>query len=465
MFFGNREKDLKISSLEEEVESLKRQVQSKDKELEELKNNLQTKLEIQESENHKEELELFKNIASLSQEEALVVFSPSNELFFANKLAKENINNFKIVLDAALSKSQTLIMDDCEAKVLLKSYKDYKMVSLKKTSVHDNRDGGLLERHNYNMTSSLGNTQSTYLLLLDELKEMMKESKETAGGSTEGLNLTTKIVSDTANLQEQIELENEAVNSLVSKSKDISSVINIIQEIAFQTNILSLNAAVEAATAGEAGKGFAVVAQEVRNLATRSADAAKQIKDVVDSIQLDTVKIKESADVVSDVVVNTKTRIDTLGSLMNTFQKNANRSVYKVESISNTIFINLAKLDHVIYKNNLYQLIFGEEHDFKSVDHHNCRLGKWYHTGLGKEEFSFVPSYKHLDKFHHIVHAEANELANECSGNEVSCSKQLIEDKIALVENSSEQVFFYLDKILEEKNEVVMKEAADKLFN
>jgi methyl-accepting chemotaxis protein len=69
---------------------------------------------------------------------------------------------------------------------------------------------------------------------------------------------------------------------LVSKSKDIAQVINIIQEIAFQTNILSLNAAVEAATAGEAGKGFAVVAQEVRNLASRSAEAAKEIKNIVE---------------------------------------------------------------------------------------------------------------------------------------------------------------------------------------
>ena len=84
-----------------------------------------------------------------------------------------------------------------------------------------------------------------------------------------------------------------------------------------------------------------------------------------------------------------------------------------------------------------------------------CELHKLrcsYDTGLGKEQFSFVPSYKGLEKHHHIVHHEANILAKECSGHSVSCSKQLIEDKIVLVENGSEQVFIYLDKILEEKN-------------
>ncbi|WP_407057237.1 CZB domain-containing protein [Aliarcobacter skirrowii] len=133
--------------------------------------------------------------------------------------------------------------------------------------------------------------------------------------------------------------------------------------------------------------------------------------------------------------------------------------------MSNKIFINLAKLDHVIYKNNLYQLIFGNPNNFKAVDHTQCRLGQWYNTGLGKQEFSFVASYKGLDNPHAAVHKEANILAKECSGNEISCSKELIEEKIELVENASEKVFVYLDKILEEKNNAVMKDAATKLFN
>jgi methyl-accepting chemotaxis protein len=73
----------------------------------------------------------------------------------------------------------------------------------------------------------------------------------------------------------------KAMNEIDTEVNAINEAISVIDQIAFQTNILSLNAAVEAATAGEAGKGFAVVAQEVRNLASRSAEAANEIKTLV----------------------------------------------------------------------------------------------------------------------------------------------------------------------------------------
>ncbi|WP_419678210.1 methyl-accepting chemotaxis protein [Aliarcobacter lanthieri] len=462
MFFGNKDNEKKISLLQQDIEKLRQELDIKNQELENIKN---SSLKLQKVTSNKDEIiELLKNIASVSQEEGLIVFDENDKVFFVNDNTRRNLSDFSPILNALKSGEDSIVLEECEVNIVVKKYGNYNIVSLRKTSIHDNKEDGLLSRHNKNMTKSLGDTQTTYMDLLEELQDMQKESKETANGSTDGLHLIKEIVLDTDNLYKEIATENEVVNSLVAKSKDIAQVINIIQEIAFQTNILSLNAAVEAATAGEAGKGFAVVAQEVRNLASRSADAAKQIKDVVNTIQSETEKIKDSSDVVTNVVNETKSRINSLSKLMYTFQKNSNRGVYEVESISNKIFINLAKLDHVIYKNNLYQLIFGNDNNFKPVDHHNCRLGKWYDTGLGKEQFSFVPSYKGLEKYHHTVHHEANILAKECSGNSVSCSKQLIEDKIDLVEKASQQVFIYLDKILEEKNEAIMKEAAKTLF-
>ncbi|MDF6903130.1 methyl-accepting chemotaxis protein, partial [Escherichia coli] len=76
---------------------------------------------------------------------------------------------------------------------------------------------------------------------------------------------------------------NKAMDDIDKQVNSINEAISVIDQIAFQTNILSLNAAVEAATAGEAGKGFAVVAQEVRNLASRSAEAAREIKAIVEN--------------------------------------------------------------------------------------------------------------------------------------------------------------------------------------
>ena len=99
--------------------------------------------------------------------------------------------------------------------------------------------------------------------------QMAKYASEVTVSANNGQNLATQTT--------------KAMDDINTEVTSISEAISIIDQIAFQTNILSLNAAVEAATAGEAGKGFAVVAQEVRNLAARSADAANEIKALVEN--------------------------------------------------------------------------------------------------------------------------------------------------------------------------------------
>ena len=463
MFFGNAK--------DKEIELLKKKIQELESKVVQEQQNAQNKIDDLNKEYENKILDLQKqnkqlnSIASYSTTEAILAINRNNQIIFSNDKAQQNIKDVSSVVSAVSKGDKMIIIADCEAKIESKKFDDITVVSLVRTSIHDDKDGGLLHKHNTNMNESLANTQSVYLNLLEELNDMSQESKDTSDGSIKGLELTQSIVADTKNLNAQIVMENEIVTNLVQKSDDIAQAITVIDQISFQTNILSLNAAVEAATAGEAGKGFAVVAQEVRNLASRSADAAKEIKDVVVAIQEETARMKHSSEVVSKVVVETKQRVDMLIKLMGQFQKNAGRSVYEVDAISNKIFINLAKLDHVIYKNNLYQLLFGESTDFKPTAHLDCRLGKWYNSGLGKTQFGATKSYSSLNRPHQIVHDEANSLAQECAGSEVTCSKAKIEQKIQNIESSSYEVFNILDKMLEDKNDAMMKEAAKNLFN
>ena len=163
-------------------------------------------------------------------------------------------------------------------------------------SAKNNYDNGeTLEESASTMTSSMNN-------LAEKANEQAASLEETAAALEEITSITrnnTQNATKMATLGQVVKksvLSGEELASKTASSMDeinekvkaINSAITVIDQIAFQTNILSLNAAVEAATAGEAGKGFAVVAQEVRNLANRSADAAKEIKNLVEEANIKT---------------------------------------------------------------------------------------------------------------------------------------------------------------------------------
>ncbi|WP_162919071.1 methyl-accepting chemotaxis protein [Malaciobacter halophilus] len=120
---------------------------------------------------------------------------------------------------------------------------------------------------------------------VEHIKTMSEYAQVLNNSSKEGNTLATRTSASMDQIDEQVHSINEA--------------ILVIDQIAFQTNILSLNAAVEAATAGEAGKGFAVVAQEVRNLASRSAEAAREIKEIVENA---TIKANEGKTIADEMI-------------------------------------------------------------------------------------------------------------------------------------------------------------------
>ncbi len=154
-------------------------------------------------------------------------------------------------------------------------------------------NGEKLEENSSIMTQSMNNLaakaneQAASLeqtaAAVEEITSITRSNAENAVKMAELGQTVKSSVSTGENLANKTASSMDEINEKVSS---INEAITVIDQIAFQTNILSLNAAVEAATAGEAGKGFAVVAQEVRNLANRSSEAAKEIKDLVEDANL-----------------------------------------------------------------------------------------------------------------------------------------------------------------------------------
>ena len=150
---------------------------------------------------------------------------------------------------------------------------------------------------NLNQLSNASNVQAASLeetaASIEQLTQNLKSNNSTTNEMTKYGN---KVKESVTIGQELADSTVDSMNEINQQTTSISEAIGVIDQIAFQTNILSLNAAVEAATAGEAGKGFAVVAQEVRNLASRSAAAANEIKGLVETAQNKTKEGKTIAD-------------------------------------------------------------------------------------------------------------------------------------------------------------------------
>ncbi|WP_419768531.1 methyl-accepting chemotaxis protein [Arcobacter sp.] len=173
--------------------------------------------------------------------------------------------------------------------------------------------------------SNLSKSSNKQAASLEETAAALEEITSNIKGTNEAAS-KMKLLSQelTASAKNGQDLANQTANSMEDINKQVSSIndaIEIIDQIAFQTNILSLNAAVEAATAGEAGKGFAVVAQEVRNLASRSAEAAKEIKDIVEAASM---KAKGGQDISNKMIEG-----------YNELNQNVTDTIVMIDNVSN----------------------------------------------------------------------------------------------------------------------------------
>jgi methyl-accepting chemotaxis protein len=176
---------------------------------------------------------------------------------------------------------------------------------------------------------------------LEETAAALEEITETMRANTNNI---TELSSNSIALKDEVnrgkDLAKKTSNSMEQINTNVNAIIesiSIIDQIAFQTNILSLNAAVEAATAGEAGKGFAVVAGEVRNLATRSAEAAKEIKELVESATLSATEGEKIVNSMYEGYEKLNENIINTTSIVETVTINSKEQMIGVEQINSAI--------------------------------------------------------------------------------------------------------------------------------
>jgi len=188
---------------------------------------------------------------------------------------------------------------------------------------------------------SLNTSSNSAAASLEETAAALEEVTENIRGNSEHVahmaDYADKLNSSSTTGQQLAVKTTSAMDEINEKVTAINEAINVIDQIAFQTNILSLNAAVEAATAGEAGKGFAVVAQEVRNLAARSAEAAKEIKDLVEDANVKANEGKEIADGMIDGYSGLNENITNTIELINKVAVSSKEQLIGIEQINDAV--------------------------------------------------------------------------------------------------------------------------------
>ncbi|MCG3712715.1 methyl-accepting chemotaxis protein [Aliarcobacter butzleri] len=279
-------------------------------------------------------------------ENVLNILEQYSNYNYLNKISTKNLKEHLLKLASGVNNlgdsiTQMLVENKTNGLTLDKS-SNVLLANVDKLNLSSNEAAASLEE----TAAALEEVTSNVRNNTQNIAQMAKLSSEVTASASQGEKLANETTVAMDEINNQVNLINEA--------------IGVIDNIAFQTNILSLNAAVEAATAGEAGKGFAVVAGEVRNLASRSAEAAKEIKAIVENA---TSKANQGKSIATNMIEGYKElnqNISQTISLISDIQNASKEQLLGIEQINDAV----TQLDRQTQQN---AMIASQTHDVAIV--------------------------------------------------------------------------------------------------
>ncbi len=250
---------------------------------------------------------------------------------------------------------------------------------------------------------------------------------------------TGVIENSVENIQQYTEQLRDDSSALNDSVNSIAEIINLIKDISDQTNLLALNAAIEAARAGEHGRGFAVVADEVRKLAERTQKATQEVEINISGLKQNSNTMMQISETFGEESMKI---IDVLGAFrenVNYLYENSKEITHNTVSVTDEINVSNGKIDHILLKLTGYKAALnGEKADI--VDENSCRFGKWFHSieksVLGSEKKVVAEIHKE----HTNVHQSLKNAVESFSRDDLASHKKGLE-YFKSVENSSKEGF------------------------